>query len=245
MGTVNHFHKRTHTHGATMKFALFSSFSTILPFLMTLTQSKAFDWAHQNNVLGEPLQIASTDPMTGFTRDGKCTAYTFDSGSHTVAAVMTNDFLEYTKSMGNDLSTPRSWGFPGLIEGNRWCLCVSRWMQAMKAGHPPPVLLEATNESVLAHVDLDVWKQYKWDGVPALTGSREPVNNDDESRVAETGVSDKQIDSSDDTLLNNSNLPLLSVIFVIVVAGLALILIRVRKESLEESTKEKTSFVQP
>merc|ERR1712187_627688 len=90
----------TKTHTPIMKF---TSFSTLFPALITLTQSKAsFDWAHQNNVLGTPLQIASTDPMTGFTRDGKCTAYTFDSGSHTVAAVITQDFLDFTKSKGND-----------------------------------------------------------------------------------------------------------------------------------------------
>merc|ERR1712178_310120 len=240
MGTVNHFHKRTHTHGATMKFALFSSFSTILPFLMTLTKSKAFDWAHQNNVLGEPLQIASTDPMTGFTRDGKCTAYTFDSGSHTVAAVMTNDFLEYTKSMGNDLSTPRSWGFPGLVEGNRWCLCVSRWMQAQRAGHAPPVLLEATNESVLAHVDLDFLQQYKWDGVPALTGSREPVKNDNEFKVAKSeanSIVGGEI-SSDDVL--TKNLPLFSVVFVIMVAVLAYFTIKIRKSSNDDHLKEES-----
>ena len=154
-------------------------FTTLITITMLASRSHGFDWAHQNNVLGEPLKIASTNPMTGFTRDGKCTAYTFDSGSHTVAAVVTEDFLEYTKAQGNDLSTPTSWGFPGLVEGNRWCLCVSRWMQAQRAGHAPPVLLEATNESVLAHVDLDFLKKYKWDGVPALTGSREPVTQED------------------------------------------------------------------
>merc|ERR1711941_186280 len=137
-----------------------SSFTTMFPTLITLTQSKAsFDWAHQNNVLGTPLQIASTDPMTGFTRDGKCTAYTFGSGSHTVAAVVTQEFLDYTKAKGNDLSTPRG-SFPGLVPGNRWCLCVSRWIQAIDAGAAPPVVLEATNESVLAHVELDFLKKY-------------------------------------------------------------------------------------
>merc|ERR1712178_263142 len=240
MGTVNHFHKRTHTHGATMKFALFSSFSTVLPFLMTLTQSKAFDWAHQNNVLGTPLQIASTDPMTGFTRDGKCTAYTFDSGSHTVAAVVTQEFLDYTKAQGNDLSTPRSWGFPGLVEGNRWCLCVSRWLEAVRGGAAPPVLLDATNESVLAHVDLDFLKKYKWDGVPALTGSREPVKNDNEFKVAKSeanSIVGGEI-SSDDVL--TKNLPLFSVVFVIMVAVLAYFTIKIRKSSNDDHLKEES-----
>lgn len=152
-------------------------FTLALTTSMSASRTHSFDWAHQNNVLGTPLQIASTNPMTGFTRDGRCTAYTYDSGSHTVAAVVTNQFLNYTKAQGNDLSTPRSWGFPGLVEGNRWCLCVSRWTQAMNAGAAPPVLLEATNESVLSHVDMDVLEKYKWSGVPVLTGSREPVDN--------------------------------------------------------------------
>lgn len=130
-----------------------------LAITLAMTNARAFDWAHQNNVLGTPLQVASVDPMTGFTRDGKCTAYTFDSGSHTVAAVITQQFLDYTKSKGNDLSTPRG-SFPGLVPGDRWCLCVSRWIQAIDAGAAPPVVLEATNESVLNHVELDFLKKY-------------------------------------------------------------------------------------
>merc|ERR1711865_1297394 len=128
---------------------------------------------------------ASTNPMTGFTRDGKCTAYTHDSGSHTVAAVVTEKFLKYTKDQGNDLSTPRDWANQNNVLGdslqiastNRWCLCVSRWTQAMRAGSAPPVMLEATNESVLSHVGIEVLRQYKWTAEtgPALTGSREPV----------------------------------------------------------------------
>merc|ERR1712071_584544 len=149
-------------------------FTLALTTNMSAYKIKAFDWANQNNVLGDKLQIASTNPMTGFTRDGKCTAYTHDSGSHTVAAVVTEKFLKYTKDQGNDLSTPRDWGFPGLVEGNRWCLCVSRWTQAMRAGSAPPVMLEATNESVLSHVGIEVLRQYKWSAEtgPALTGSR-------------------------------------------------------------------------
>merc|ERR1712046_368909 len=227
----------------TMKF---TSFSTIFPALLTLAQSKAFDWAHQNNVLGKPLEIASTDPMTGFTRDGKCTAYTFDSGSHTVAAVVTQEFLDYTKAQGNDLSTPRSWGFPGLIEGNRWCLCVSRWLEAVRGGAAPPVLLETTNESVLAHVDLEFLMKYKWDGVPVLTGSREPVKNDNEFKVAKSEAS--EIFAGDSSDFVKSNLPLVSVFFLIMVAVLAYFTIKSKKISNEGHYKEEEaqpSLVQP
>ena len=87
------------------------------------------------NVLGEALQSCSTDPMTGFYRDGCCRTGPEDVGLHTVCAVMTTEFLEFSKSRGNDLSTPRpEWGFPGLKAGDRWCLCAARWRQADEAG---------------------------------------------------------------------------------------------------------------
>ena len=118
---------------------------------------------NQKNVLGAPLKICSTDPMTGYTRDGKCTCITSDPGQHTVAAVMTEEFLNYTKSVGNDLSTPiPQFRFPGLKPGDRWCLCLSRWIQAVQAEKGPKVILEATNESVLEHVDLEILKEYQF-----------------------------------------------------------------------------------
>ncbi len=107
------------------------------------------------NVLGEPLESCSTDPMTGFYRDGCCNTGPGDVGLHLVCAVMTDAFLEFTKGVGNDLSTPRpEWRFPGLRAGDRWCLCVLRWKEAMDAGVAPRVVLEATHRSALEFVDL-------------------------------------------------------------------------------------------
>lgn len=102
------------------------------------------------NVLGEPLHPCSTAPLTGFLRDGCCRALDSDPGSHTVCAVMTREFLDATLAAGNDLVTPRpEWGFPGLVPGDRWCLCAARWLEAARAGHAPPVILEATHEAAL------------------------------------------------------------------------------------------------
>jgi len=94
------------------------------------------------------------DPLTGFMRDGYCRLGPNDHGVHTVCAVMTDDFLKFTKAVGNDLSTPRpEYGFPGLKAGDSWCLCAARWQEAFEAGHAPPVILEATHLSTLEFVD--------------------------------------------------------------------------------------------
>ncbi len=104
----------------------------------------------ERNVLGDPLEPCSTDPMTGALRDGECHALLRDPGRHEVCAVMTEAFLEYSRAQGNDLVTPRpDLNFPGLEPGDRWCVCVPRWLEAAEAGQAPPVVLEATNESVL------------------------------------------------------------------------------------------------
>lgn len=104
----------------------------------------------ERNVLGMPLATCSRDPLTGFFRDGCCRTGPDDTGVHTVCAVMTKDFLEFTVAAGNDLVTPRpEWGFPGLVAGDRWCLCAARWEEARQAGRAPLVLLEATHEAVL------------------------------------------------------------------------------------------------
>ncbi len=106
--------------------------------------------APDRNVLGGPLLPCSQAPLTGFLRDGCCRSVAGDSGSHTVCAVMTADFLNYTVAAGNDLVTPHpEWGFPGLEPGDRWCLCAARWLEAARAGHAPPVILEATHERAL------------------------------------------------------------------------------------------------
>lgn len=103
--------------------------------------------------------------MTGYYRDGKCSTGAGDVGAHVVCAQVTDDFLEYTKSQGNDLSTPvPAFAFPGLKAGDRWCLCASRWKQALDAGVAPPVVLSATHASALEYVSLSELKQYAIDG---------------------------------------------------------------------------------
>jgi uncharacterized protein (DUF2237 family) len=113
------------------------------------------------NVLGEPMSPCSEAPMTGFERDGFCRALARDPGRHEVCAVMTEAFLTFTRAQGNDLSTPRpELNFPGLDPGDRWCLCVPRWVEAHEAGVAPPVVLEATNADVLADVSLETLEEY-------------------------------------------------------------------------------------
>ena len=108
------------------------------------------------SVLGEPLEECGRDPLTGFYRDGCCETGPDDAGTHVVCAVMTAEFLAFTASRGNDLSTPRpSLRFPGLTPGDRWCLCVSRWKEALDAGVAPPVVLAATHRAALDVVSLD------------------------------------------------------------------------------------------
>jgi len=113
------------------------------------------------NVLGGQLGACSQRPLTGFYRDGCCNTGVDDLGSHTVCAVMTQDFLEFSRRSGNDLLTPRSeYGFPGLQPGNRWCVCASRWLDAFEVGMAPPVVLEATHERALEVVTLEELKAY-------------------------------------------------------------------------------------
>lgn len=109
-----------------------------------------------SNVLGTPLQACCRDPLTGFYRDGFCHTGPEDRGLHTVCAVMTEEFLAYTRTVGNDLSTPvPAYGFPGLEPGDRWCLCVTRWAEALRAGCAPAVVLAATHVSALEFVSLE------------------------------------------------------------------------------------------
>ena len=113
------------------------------------------------NVLGGELTTCSTDPMTGFFRDGCCNTSGQDAGMHTVCAEMTEDFLRFSKYRGNDLSTPMpQYQFPGLKEGDHWCLCVLRWKEAYEEGMAPLVDLEATHISALEFIDLDVLKEH-------------------------------------------------------------------------------------
>jgi uncharacterized protein (DUF2237 family) len=112
------------------------------------------------NVLGEPLEPCSTNPMTGFFRNGQCDTCAQDAGSHTVCAVMTEAFLEFSKSVGNDLSTPRpEFGFKGLRAGDKWCLCASRFVQAYQAGHAPRVSLCSTHKVALEIVPMELLRE--------------------------------------------------------------------------------------
>lgn len=113
------------------------------------------------NVLGEPLEPCSTSPLTGFFRDGACNTCAEDRGMHTVCAVMTAEFLAYSKYVGNDLSTPRpEFRFAGLNPGDRWCLCASRFLQAAEEGVGPRVHLAGTHQRTLDVVPLDVLKDH-------------------------------------------------------------------------------------
>ncbi|MFI4934435.1 MAG: DUF2237 family protein [Caulobacterales bacterium] len=113
------------------------------------------------NVLGGELKPCSVDPVTGFFRNGCCETGPEDVGLHTVCAVMTAEFLAFSRRAGNDLSTPQlNFGFPGLKPGDRWCLCAPRWKEALDAGVAPPVVLECTHEETLAITPLGVLKDY-------------------------------------------------------------------------------------
>ncbi|MGB2833091.1 MAG: DUF2237 domain-containing protein [Methylotenera sp.] len=109
----------------------------------------------EKNVLGTALQLCSADPLTGFSRSGCCETDATDHGNHTICAQMTDEFLAFSISRGNDLSTPRlEYGFEGLQAGDRWCLCAARWLEASEAGFAPPVILEACHIKCLEKVTL-------------------------------------------------------------------------------------------
>ncbi len=115
-------------------------------------------------MLGGPLQTCSSDPETGYLRDGHCRHLVRDPGRHEVCAVVTDEFLRYARDRGNDLITPRpDLGFPGLSDGDRWCLCLPRWEEARAAGVAPPVVLAATNEAVLEDVPLETLREHAVD----------------------------------------------------------------------------------
>jgi len=113
------------------------------------------------NVLGTELQCCCTNPMTGFYRNGICDTGPDDHGMHTVCVSVTDEFLKFSKAVGNDLSTPiPEYDFPGLKEGDKWCLCISRWIQAKEAAMAPKVSLEATHISVLEFINLEELKEF-------------------------------------------------------------------------------------
>lgn len=113
------------------------------------------------NVVGGELLTCSTEPLTGFFRDGCCSTGADDLGSHTVCCVMTEEFLAFSREAGNDLSTPRpEWGFDGIRSGDRWCLCASRWLEAYEAGRAPEVVLGATHQRALEVVPIEALLQH-------------------------------------------------------------------------------------
>jgi hypothetical protein len=115
----------------------------------------------QKNVLGQPLETCGCEPMTGFYRDGSCRSEPEDLGMHTICCVVTQEFLDASAHLGNDLSTPMpQYGFAGLKSGDRWCVCAARWLQVQQAGAACPVVLEATHEDTLDVVPFDVLLQY-------------------------------------------------------------------------------------
>lgn len=121
----------------------------------------------QRNVLGGPLEACGEDPLTGFYRDGCCTSGSEDLGSHTICAVVTGEFLDHQRSIGNDLSTPQpAFGFPGLVPGDRWCVTALNWARAYQQGVAAPVVLASTNATVLSIVPLEALREHAIDVPP-------------------------------------------------------------------------------
>ncbi|MDX2303109.1 MAG: DUF2237 domain-containing protein [Microscillaceae bacterium] len=116
------------------------------------------------NVFGQPLEPCSLSPLTGFYRDGCCNTDEYDRGSHVICAQVTQEFLEFSLSKGNDLIKPLLiYNFPGLKPGDRWCLCALRWREALEAGLAPPVILESTHEAALQYVSLEDLQAHAFD----------------------------------------------------------------------------------
>lgn len=118
----------------------------------------------QLNVFGEPLELCCDNPITGFTRDGFCNRHPLDRGLHTVCAQMTSEFLAFSKAQGNDLTTPMpEFSFPGLNEGDRWCLCAMRWVEAYEHGKAPKIYLRDSHQQILELVELEILQKYALD----------------------------------------------------------------------------------
>ena len=118
----------------------------------------------EKNVFGEPIKVCCSSPMTGYFRDGLCRTISQDTGTHTVCAVITDEFLKFSASKGNDLITPNKENiFPGLKEGDRWCLCAGRWFQAYKEGYAPKIILSSTSIEIIKYIDLEILKKFALD----------------------------------------------------------------------------------
>ena len=118
----------------------------------------------QKNILGEEIELCCDNPITGFFRDGFCNTDERDEGVHTVCGSMTEDFLKFSKSRGNDLSTPRpEFDFPGLKEGDNWCLCAERWKEAYECGFAPKIFLKSTNKKAFKIIEIEILKDFALD----------------------------------------------------------------------------------
>ena len=118
----------------------------------------------QKNIFNEDIEECCINPITGFYRDGFCNTDQLDFGTHTVCTLITNDFLEFSKSMGNDLSTPRpEFDFPGLKEGDKWCVCANRWQEAYENGKAPMVYLRKSHQKSASIIDIEILKKYALD----------------------------------------------------------------------------------
>ncbi len=116
------------------------------------------------NVFGEKIEVCSKETMTGYLRNGSCETLDDDIGSHTVCAKVTKKFLEYSRDKGNDLMTPRpELGFPGLKDGDKWCVCAARWLEALNDNVAPPILIKSTNRLALEVIDIDLLKKHAVD----------------------------------------------------------------------------------
>lgn len=116
----------------------------------------------QTNILGTNLELCCSSPITGFYRDGVCRTSQEDTGTHTVCAILTDEFLQFSKSKGNDLTTAMpQYGFPGLKKGDKWCLCALRWKEAHEAGCAPKIVAEATSNATIKFIDKEVLLKYK------------------------------------------------------------------------------------
>jgi len=141
-------------------FVLFFASALALIFI-NFTQSNFSTMSATLNVYGKPIEMCCSDPVTGFYRDGKCITGPDDYGTHIVCAKVTTEFLEYSKSKGNDLITCRpEYSFPGLKDGDCWCLCISRWLEAKQNGVAPPINLKATHQKALEYVDIETLEGY-------------------------------------------------------------------------------------
>ena len=117
--------------------------------------------SNQLNIKNKLLEPCSLDPLTGFYRNGCCDTGNNDRGLHTVCVILTDEFLKFSKNVGNDLSTPvPEYDFPGLLPGQKWCLCASRWLEAYQGGFAPPIIAESTNIKTLEIIEEDIINQY-------------------------------------------------------------------------------------